>query len=287
MERVRLKGKVALITGGSFGIGAAIASRFVAEGAKVCIVGRRQELLDKMAKLLPEGTVVKCSGDVSDAKDVERMVVTTLEFGGRLDVLVNNAGMPMEGAIVDLDPNVWRKALDVNLTGPFMLMKLSIPHMIKSGGGSIINIASVAGLRCMPLNPAYCTSKAGLIMLTQQAAIDYGPYKIRCNAVCPGWVRTPGTETGLSQLAERIGSDIDTVFTLAAKHVPLGRVGAAEEIAGTCSYLASDDSSYMTGAILVIDGGAAMVDIGNLGLVEVMREKGLQGGLTGTEKGRF
>jgi meso-butanediol dehydrogenase/(S,S)-butanediol dehydrogenase/diacetyl reductase len=271
METMRLKGKVALITGGGTGIGAAIASRYVAEGAKVCIIGRRQELLDKMVDSLPIGTVVKCSGDVSDVKDAERMVATTVEFGGRLDVLVNNAAIVLPGrAVADLDPDVWRKTLEVDLTGPFLLMRSSIPYMIKGGSGSIINISSSAGLRGVLGDPAYCTAKAGLIMLTQQAAMDYGPYKIRCNAVCPGWVRTSMSEAILGQLAEMIGSDRESFLAAAVKHVPLGRMAVPEEIAGICSYLASDDSSFVTGATLVIDGGTTVVNAGIAGLKELI-----------------
>ena len=133
-----LKGKVALITGGGTGIGEAIARRFVADGARVCITGRRQEMLDKVAKSLPPGTMKTCSADVSDPKDVERMVETALSFGGGLQVLVNNAAMSHKPAnIVDLDPAIWTKTLDINLTSPFFTMKVSIPHMIKAGGAPL------------------------------------------------------------------------------------------------------------------------------------------------------
>ena len=164
---MKLKGKVALITGGGTGIGTAIAERFVAEGAKICITGRRQEMLDKVAQTLPPGRVATCSGDVTKYEDVKRMVETALAFEGRLDVVVNNAGIDPGGTVTDLDPEVWRKVIEINLTGPFLVMKASIPYMIKGGGGSIINVSSLGGLRCLPGMPAYCTSKAGLIMLTQ------------------------------------------------------------------------------------------------------------------------
>src|SRR4030042_2071621 len=166
-----LKGKVAIITGGGTGIGEAITRRFVADGAKVCITGRRQEMLDKVARSLPSGTVKTCAADVSDPKDVERMVETTLSFGLGLQVIVNNAGMEQAplGGVVDIDVELWRKVLDINLTGPFLLMKAAIPHLIKAGGGSVINIASLAGVRSIPRAPAHCASQGGLINLTQQA----------------------------------------------------------------------------------------------------------------------
>ncbi len=258
---MKLKGKVALITGGGTGIGTAIAERFVLEGAKICITGRRQELLNKVARSLPAGSVVTCSGDVTKYEDVQLMIGTVLEFGSRLDVLVNNAGMDPPGAITDVDPELWRKVIEVNLTGPFLLMKASIPHMIKAGGGSIINIASLAGLRCIPAMPAYCSSKAGLIMLTKQAALDYGRDNIRCNVVCPGAVRTEMLENSIGHLAEVMGTDLDSAFKYFSSNVPLRRVSTPDEIPGICSYLASDDASFMTGAALVIDGGAAIVDV--------------------------
>jgi NAD(P)-dependent dehydrogenase (short-subunit alcohol dehydrogenase family) len=204
-----LQGKVALITGGGAGIGAAIARRFVAEGARICISGRRQEKLEEMARSLPQGAVVTCAGDVSSFEDVERMVETTLEFGGKLDALVNNSAIDPGGTVVDLDPEIWRKVLDVNLTGPFYTMKAAIPHMIAAGGGSIINVSSLGGVRCLPSMAAYCTTKAGLIMLTQQAALDFGQARIRCNAVCPGPTRTEMLEHSLSPMAQAMGVDVD------------------------------------------------------------------------------
>ena len=258
---MKLKDKVALITGGGTGIGTAIARRFVSEGARICITGRRKELLEQVARSLPSGSVVTCAGDVSKYDDVQLMVKTVLEFGNRLDVLVNNAGMDPPGTVVDVDPELWRKVVEVNLTGPFLLMKAFIPHMIKVGGGSIINIASLAGLRCLPAMPAYCSSKAGLIMLTKQVALDYGRYNIRCNVVCPGAVRTEMLENSIGHLAEVMNTDLNSAFKYFSSNVPLRRVSKPDEIPGVCTYLASDDSSFMTGAALVIDGGASIVDV--------------------------
>jgi len=263
---MKLKGKIALITGGGTGIGNAIAKRFVGEGAKICISGRRQEILDKVARSLPAGTVVTCPGDVTKYKDVEQMVETALKFGGRLDVVVNNAGIDPGGTVVDVDVELWRQVIEINLTGPFLVMKAAIPHMIKSGGGSVINISSLGGLRCLPGMAAYCSSKAGLIMLTKQAALDYGPFKVRCNAVCPGATRTAMLEEALSPLAKTLNTDVDGVFARISSNVPLHRVATPDEISGVCIYLASDDSSFMTGSALLIDGGAAIVDVSGASL---------------------
>jgi NAD(P)-dependent dehydrogenase (short-subunit alcohol dehydrogenase family) len=263
---MKLEGKVALITGGGTGIGTAIAQRFVAEGAKICITGRRQAILDKVAQALPPGMVATCSGDVTKYEDVKRMVETALTFGGRLDVVVNNAGIDPGGTVTDVDPELWRKVIEINLTGPFLVMKASIPHLIKGGGGSIINISSLGGLRCLPGMPAYSASKAGLIMLTQQAALDYGPFKVRCNVVCPGATRTAMLEEAVSPLTEVLGTDVDGVFACISSNIPLRRVAAPDEVSGVCCYLASDDSSFMTGSVLLLDGGTSIVDVAGAAL---------------------
>ena len=258
---VNLKGKTALVTGGAKGIGRAITERFINEGVKVCITGRSAEALDELAKKYPAEQIITCAGDVSNFNDVNRMIDTAVAFGGALDVLVNNAGIDPAGSVVDLDIEVWQKVLDVNLTGPFLTIKAAIPHMQKAGGGSIINISSLGGLRCLPGMPAYAASKSGLIMLTKQVALDYGPDKIRCNVVCPGATRTKMLEDSLGPLAETLHTDVDGVFRHISSTVPLRRVATPEEITGICSYLAGDDSTFMTGAVLLVDGGAAMVDV--------------------------
>ena len=255
-----LEGKVALITGGGAGIGVSIARRFVAEGAKICISGRRQQKLDEVARSLPEGSVATCAGDVSDYDDAKQMVAATLELGGKVDVLVNNAAIDPGGTVVDVDPAIWHRVLEINLTGPFYTMRAAIPHMIEAGGGSIINISSLGGVRCLPNMAPYCTSKAGLIMLTQQAALDYGPAKIRCNAVCPGPTRTEMTEHSLSPMAESMGVDIDGVFGKLTCSIPLRRAASPDEMAGICAFLASDDASFITGTAVLVDGGGAIVD---------------------------
>jgi meso-butanediol dehydrogenase/(S,S)-butanediol dehydrogenase/diacetyl reductase len=272
---MNLKGKVALITGGGTGIGTAIAERFVADGAKVCITGRRKEMLEKVAESLPSGTVVICAGDVSKEEDVKRMVETTVKFGGKVNVLVNNAAINEPAPVAELDPERWRAVIGVNLTGPFLLMQAVIPLMIKGGGGSIINIASLGGLRCLPSMPAYCSSKAGLIMLTQQAALEYGSKNIRCNAVCPGGVKTAMTEKDFGQFGRMLGIEHETFINQIAQEIPLHRFAEPAEMGGLCSYLASDESSFMTGAVLTIDGGTAVVDVVGASITAAMRRGGL------------
>ncbi|MDD5703723.1 MAG: SDR family oxidoreductase [Dehalococcoidales bacterium] len=256
-----LKGKVALITGGGTGIGAAIARRFTKDGAKVCITGRRQQTMEKVTASLPEGSAVTFAGDVSDIEDARQMVAAAVNFGGKLDVLVNNAGIDPPGSILEVDPNLWKKVIDINLNGPFYMIKAALPYFLKNGGGSIINIASLAGIRCIPAMPAYCSSKAGLIMLTQQAALDYGVYKIRCNVICPGAIRTDMLEHSMTPLAETLNTDVSGALAKLTSLSPLRRPGTPDEMTGICSYLASDESTFMTGAVLVVDGGASIVDV--------------------------
>lgn len=257
---MNLQGKVALVIGGGSGIGAAIARRLAADGARLCIAGRREEYLDQVAGSLPPGTAVKCPGDVSRSADIERMVAAALTLSGRIDVLVNCAAMSSPGSITGCDPGEWRQTVEVNLVAPFFLMRAVIPHMIAGGGGSIVNIASLAGLRCVPETSAYAASKAGLIMLTQQAALDYGCHKIRCNVVCPGFVYTAMTEAPFGELARSVGADTRTLIERAFTDIPLREPATADKIAGICSFLAGDDSSYMTGVVIPMDGGTAIVD---------------------------
>jgi NAD(P)-dependent dehydrogenase (short-subunit alcohol dehydrogenase family) len=263
---MRLKGKAALITGGGTGIGASITERFIAEGALVCITGRRREKLERQASRFSKESVITCPGDVSNQDDVKRMVSKTISFGGKIDILVNNAATDAFGSVTELDPDSWRQVLETNLTGPFLLMKEAIPKMIENGGGNIVNIASIGGLRCMPGAPAYGSSKAGLIFLTQQAALDYGPSKIRCNVVCPGATRTEMLEEAVSEIAKDMGTDLEDILDRFASHVPAKRISDPVEIANVCVFLAGDESSFMTGSVLVVDGGANIVDVSGASL---------------------
>ena len=263
---MKLDGKVVLITGGGTGIGTAIAERFVAEGAKVCISGRRKSLLDKVAQSLPPGTVSVCPGDVTKFEDCERMVRETISFGGKIDVLINNAAIDPGGAVLECSPELWRQVLDINLTGPFLMTKAVLKPMIEAGGGSIINISALGGERCLPGMPAYCTSKAGLNHFTKQVALDYGPANIRCNVVCPGGTRTEMLAEALTPVAKAMGTDVEGIFEKISTNIPLRRIAQSSEISGICVYLASEDASYMTGAVLMLDGGAAVVDVAGAAL---------------------
>lgn len=268
-----LKGKVAIVTGGGTGIGEAVTRRFVDCGARVCIASRRREMLDKVAQSLPQGSVMTCSGDVSDESDVERILKEALSFEGALHVLVNNAAIDQDppAGIVDMDVVKWRRMLDVNLTGPFLMMKACIPHMIKAGGGSVVNISSLAGLRCNSDMPGFCTTKGGLINLTQQAALDYGRYNVRCNVVCPGATKTDMFAENMEAFAKMVGTNVEDIFARFMKDVPISRVARPDEMAGICAFLASDDSSFLSGAVIPVDGGAAVVDVSGAVISSIVR----------------
>ena len=257
---MQLEGKVALITGGGSGKGAAVAKRFVEEGAKVCITGRRREKLEQVAATLPAGTVTLASGDCCQELDAHAMVKAALGITGKLDILVNNAATEANKNVVDMDAAVWRQTLENNLTGPFLMMKAAIPAMVAGGGGSIINVSSLAGIRAVPGGPAYCATKAGLIHLTKQVALDYGKNNVRCNVICPGPARTALLEMNVHPLTEVLHTDLDGVFERMADSVPLRRIASPGDMAGLFVFLASDDSNFMTGSTLVNDGGIHVVD---------------------------
>lgn len=213
-DKKALAGKVALITGAGSGIGAAIARRFVDDGARVMMNDVNKASLKQIYSSLPAKTASICPGDVSKLSDVKKMITATIDFGGKIDILVNSAGIdpPTRDKDINQALDTWRKVCDVNLTGPFLTMQIAIPHMLKNGSGAIVNISSLSGLRYMPGRPAYHASKAGLIALTQQAAVEYGPAKIRCNVICPGPVRTPLFENNTRPLAQMLGKDIEEIF---------------------------------------------------------------------------
>jgi NAD(P)-dependent dehydrogenase (short-subunit alcohol dehydrogenase family) len=231
----RLQGRVALVSGAAGGIGTAITTRLVEEGATV--VGADVVLRDDL---------VAC--DVTDPRACAAAVATVMERHGRLDVVVNAAGMGVARRITDVSADEWRRVLDVNLTGTFLVSQQSVPALLETKG-SIVNIASVAGLRATPYNAPYCASKGGVIMLTKSMAIELASAGVRVNAVCPSSVDTPFLRS--FEIPE--GADM-TLFERAAS--PMGRIVQPEEVAAAVAYLASDDAATVSGSTLVIDGAA-------------------------------
>ena len=255
-----LNGKIALITGGGSGIGAAIAKRFVAEGAKIVITGRRKEALAETVAMVPEGSVLPFAGDVRNADDAKAMVEATVKFGGKIDILVNNAGIDPAGNVVDVPIEQWKSVIETNLYGPFYTMKYAIPYMIDAGGGSIVNIASLAALRRIPAMPAYCSSKSGLIGLSQSVALDFGKDNIRCNVVCPGATRTAMLEGSMQGLANSLGTDITGALDYMTRFNPIAHPASTDQITGAVVFFAGDDSAMVTGTVLPVDSGACVVD---------------------------
>jgi NAD(P)-dependent dehydrogenase (short-subunit alcohol dehydrogenase family) len=270
---MNLKGKVALITGGGSGIGAATALRFLNDGAKVCITDVNAVTLQETALLASPGSLVACVGDVSNEEDVSRMIEATLGIEGRIDILVNSAGIDPSGPGVDADPVQWKKILDVNLTGPHLTMKAAIPLMIKGGGGSIVNISSLSAMRYMAGRAAYTASKGGLVSLSQAIAVEYGPMNIRCNVVCPGAIKTPMFVNKTRPTAEKLGKDPEWLFAKFTSFSPLRRIGLPEEIAAICSFFASEDSSLLTGAVIAADGGTSLIDANGAAMSTVFPDR--------------
>jgi NAD(P)-dependent dehydrogenase (short-subunit alcohol dehydrogenase family) len=249
---MRLQNKIALITGGTSGIGEATALLFAREGAKVCVTGRNSERGRSLVeKIVEEGdSAIFVRADVRSAADCKRAVEGTLAAFNSLDILFNNAGVFYHHTVVECTEEEWDLQLDINLKGTFLMSKAVLPHMIGQRRGTIINNSSGWGLAGGDSAVAYCASKGGVVLLTKAMAIDHGPQGIRVNCVCPGDVDTPM----LPEDARMRGLKWEDYLAGCAKR-PLGRIGTAEEIAKAVLFLACDDSSFMTGAALVVDGG--------------------------------
>ncbi len=249
---MRLAGKVAIITGAGAGIGRASALLFAKEGAEVVVADCDPEKGAKTVRLIKEngGVAIFVQVDVSKAADVKNMVKATVERYGKLDILINNAGIYAQADVVEATEEEWDRILDVNLKGVFLCSKYSIPEMIKGGGGSIVNIGSEAGIVGIKNQVAYNVSKSGVIALTKSMAIDFAAHNIRVNCVCPGT-----TETPLVRAAVERAPDPAAARRALEEVRPAHRLGQPEEIAAGILYLASDESPYATGSILSIDGG--------------------------------
>ena len=246
---MKLSGKVALVTGGSRGIGFATAKIMSENGATVVITGKNSERLAKSVLKIPNS--IGIVADIRKTDEVKNVVSKTIEKFGKLDILVNNAGIfPKIKQLHEIDEDEWNEVLDVNLTGQFRFNKEAIPHLQKTSG-SIINISSDAGIKAYQgFNAdAYSATKAALIILTKCWALEYAKYKIRVNCICPGVVDTDMTKPFL-----KTQQDKDFMNN---EH-PIGRIGKPEEIAKAIMYFVSDDASWTTGAVLAVDGGESL-----------------------------
>jgi meso-butanediol dehydrogenase / (S,S)-butanediol dehydrogenase / diacetyl reductase len=246
----------ALVTGGGTGIGAAIARRLAGDGFAVCVTGRRREPLEAVAAEIGGLAVV---ADTSDAEDARRGVEEARAAFGQLDLLVCNAGIGAAGTVEEQTLEGWDAVLRTNLTGAFLACRAALPYLV-GAKGSIVTISSDSGLRAGPRSAAYCASKAGLIMLTQCIALDYGPRGVRANCICPGWIRTPMADAEMDELGALVGTSREAAYERATSRVPLRRPGSPAEIAEAVAWLASAGAAYVNGAVIAIDGGNTVVD---------------------------
>ena len=245
---MRISDKVAIITGAASGIGRTTAILFAKEGGKVVVADKNEVGGNETVDLIRSdgGQAIFNYVNVTSATDIQGMVKTTINTYGKLNILVNNAGIAIRLPVVDLSEEDWDRNIDVNLKSIYLSSKYAIPRMIENGGGSIVNIASIYGIVGGRIRAAYAASKGGVVNLTRSMALDYALHKIRVNCVCPGFVNTP--------LLKNILKNKEEYQALADLH-PMGRLGDMLEIALGVLYLASDESSFVTGIALPIDGG--------------------------------
>jgi NAD(P)-dependent dehydrogenase (short-subunit alcohol dehydrogenase family) len=245
---MRLEGKVALITGGGSGMGKVASELFANEGASVVLTDVNDQAGEATAGAIGDRARY-VHADVSDESDAEAMVAAAVDAFGRLDILYNNAGiMPLgDGSVTDNDTEIWDEVLAVNVKGVAFGCKFGIRAMLENGGGSIINVASfVAWMGAATSQTAYTASKGAVLAMTREIAVEYARQGVRCNALCPGPIETPLLLALLSDDEKKQRRFV---------HIPMGRLGRAEELAKAALFLASDDSSFMTGASLIVDGG--------------------------------
>ena len=252
---MRLENKVAIVTGAQRGIGRAIAEAFVREGARVTLADfAEMRDIESTVKEINEAAqreaVIGVQTDITSSSDIDKMVKTTLDKWGKVDILVNNAGTgPMPGKVADIDEESWDRTLAVDLKGPFLCCQRVVPGMVERGKGKIINMSSGAGVLAEKGLNAYGVAKGGLILFTKQLALDYGRDGINANAICPGYISTALTGSIFALGGDRLKESIASFF-------PIKRIGEPEDVANCAVFLASDESDYITGEEIRVDGGA-------------------------------
>jgi NAD(P)-dependent dehydrogenase (short-subunit alcohol dehydrogenase family) len=247
-----LDGRVAIVTGAGRGIGEAITLRFAREGARVVAAQRSVDDGEAVVAAVARngGEAIAIPTDVRDAESVEQLIHVTLARFNRLDILVNNAGVGIRRTVTESSMEEYDTVMDPNVRGVFLCMKYGIPPMVERQSGSVINMASVASFVGFTRDAAYCASKGAVLMLTRQAALDYAPFGVRVNAICPGFIDTPMLRQYCSQQP-----DPDAAWREVLAQHPIGRVGTPDDVAGAAVYLGSDDSTWVTGSTITVDGG--------------------------------
>lgn len=247
---MRFDGKVALITGGGRGIGLAIAERFAAEGALVMIADRDESLAEHAVGSMATKNVAGIRADIAIESDVQNAIEQTVKRFGRLDFLINNAGIDFVGSVDETSYDDWRRMFSVDLDGAFLCIKYARPHLARYGEGAVINIGSIHATQTQRGRAAYAAAKAGLLGLTRALALDLGPQGIRINTIAPGYIRTSIWSVWLDRLPdpERV------LRNIAAQH-PLRRLGKPEDVAGVAAFLASPDAAFISGTVITVDGG--------------------------------
>ena len=242
---MRLEDKSAIITGGGSGIGLACAKLFSNEGAKVAIIGRRKNRLELAAKEV-KGHILPVVGDLTNNNDLDNLISKTLHAFKKIDIVVNNGGIFSGSSVHETKDEDWNTIMNTNINSVFQLTKRVLPHMMKRKAGTFVHIASILGLVAAPGGAAYNVSKGALLQFNRSIAMEYGSLGIRSNAVCPGLVKTEMTEDLMKD---------EELMLEGSKDYPIGRFGVPEDIASACLYLASDESSFVTGIALPVDGG--------------------------------
>lgn len=244
---MRLKDRVAIITGGARGIGKKISQTFLKEGASVYIFDvNEEEGARTVGELQPayDGKVIFFKVDITDEKNVEQSIEKIIEAEGRIDILVNNAGITRDNLILRMSLEDWKKVIDINLTGAFICSKHTVKYMVKNRSGKIINISSIVGVHGNAGQSNYSSSKAGIIGLTKTLARELAGRNILVNAIAPGYIETEMTEKLSDKIKEKL-----------MEQIPIGRLGSVDDVAKTALFLASDDSNYITGTVINLDGG--------------------------------